>query len=377
MPSPYTGKKMRIKITANGTTYTLGVVELVDLEILRQGGVESKYGFQGNVDLGTTPSNRHRVGMKRARFRVRRWFKADDANTDLLFDIHNLDTFFDLEEYLNVDFDGKLTGIKLNGCESYTYKTITGEANDIVGEEIIGEAAMTENMELAGDELWEPIYNRPTSDLGWWSHCATLDPWSANPLISRGLSTTIVNECVKSSWFEKTGNFATNVERDTVYIAGTLGAVFGVWVYPDCATPQGLVYFKLMKADGSYAGAWFNCDGLVYVGVHDPINGTDWNAAGTYTKGQWHWLEIYFNSFGGTVTEFHLDGNPIGGIFSGWNNRPIIKIRVEWNAPWKSRARLYLDFMRWLPSDSYGDAWEYPPTHEECAALDTDGVNDT
>jgi len=101
MGNPLTSKKMRLKIISEGVEYILGVVELVDLEVFRHGGVERKYGYQDNVYLGTTPSNRHRIGMKRCRFRIRRWFKADEANTKLLFDLHNYDIMFDLEEYVN------------------------------------------------------------------------------------------------------------------------------------------------------------------------------------------------------------------------------------------------------------------------------------
>jgi len=142
MPSPSTSKKMRVQII-DGATYTLGVVELVNIEILKTGGIERKYGYQDNIYV-ETPSNRHRVGMKRARFQIRRWFKADNANTRLLFDLHNLDTEFDLREYLTEDTG--FVGIKIFNCISYFFKEVTGSANDILGEEIVGEGL-----------YWEPI----------------------------------------------------------------------------------------------------------------------------------------------------------------------------------------------------------------------------
>lgn len=98
MTDPITSKKMRVKIIVNGNEYILGVVQLVDVEAYRQGGVEKKYGKQASGQ----PANRHRIGMKRVRFVIRRMFKADETSKhDLLYDLHNNDTYFDLEEYVN------------------------------------------------------------------------------------------------------------------------------------------------------------------------------------------------------------------------------------------------------------------------------------
>lgn len=151
---------MRLQIVYGGTTHTLGVVELADIEVLKKSMLESKYGFQDNVDLVTTPANRHRIGMKHCRFRVRRWFNAD-ANTDLLFDLHNLDVLFNLKEFITEETG--FVGLKIFNCISYDYKEITGTANDIVGEEIIGEGIYWEAITIEEEISCCPSVSMDTS----------------------------------------------------------------------------------------------------------------------------------------------------------------------------------------------------------------------
>jgi hypothetical protein len=143
MSQPSLSKRMRVIINDGVSDYILGVVELVDMEIFRQGGVESKYG-----KVGTKTPNRHAVGMKRARFTVRRWYHTDSGKEDLLYDLHDNDTEFTLSEFVNNKTG--FVGIKILNCIIYSYKTLTGGANDIVGEEIIGEGL-----------VWNMVYVYP------------------------------------------------------------------------------------------------------------------------------------------------------------------------------------------------------------------------
>lgn len=147
MSSPVTAKQMRLSISANGLVYTLAAVEMVDFQILREGGVEHRYGLRG-----IQSDNRHKVGMKRAKFTIRRFFKTDPNQGKVFYDLHDNDTEFILKEYVK-DSDGFI-GLRLNGCMSYNYRLVTGTANDIVGEEISGEAADTV---MPSVTLWEKI----------------------------------------------------------------------------------------------------------------------------------------------------------------------------------------------------------------------------
>lgn len=133
MPDPQKTKKVRVEV--NGTT--LDVVELVNLEALHEGNVESKYGKDWS---GTQykPRNRHKIGMKRSRFTIRRWFKAGQADTDLLYNLFENDTVFVLKEWLNDGVPG-YSGLELDDCEGYGYSAETGGANDIIIEELRGE----------------------------------------------------------------------------------------------------------------------------------------------------------------------------------------------------------------------------------------------
>lgn len=133
MPDPKITKKMRLIIDST----TVDVVELVNLEVFHEGNVESKY---GQTDNGSQyiPWNRHKIGIQKVRFTIRRWFKAGNADTDLLYDLHNADTEFTLIEYLN-DVYGEFAGLQINNCISYGYSADTGTANDIIIEEIRGE----------------------------------------------------------------------------------------------------------------------------------------------------------------------------------------------------------------------------------------------
>lgn len=135
MSSPVTAKQMRLSLSANGSVYTVAVVEMIGIELLREGGVEHRYGLRG-----TEPDDRHKVGQKRAKFTLRRWFKSDPNQGNLFYNIHNNDLPFTLREYIKNSSD--FAGLSIGECSSYDYREITGTANDIVGEEISGEGTI-------------------------------------------------------------------------------------------------------------------------------------------------------------------------------------------------------------------------------------------
>jgi len=132
MPEPHMTKKMRLDV--NGTI--LDFVELVNIEVGHEGGVESKYG-QTWTGTQYKPWNRHKVGMHRVRFTIRRWYKAG-VSDDILYDLYDNDTEFTLKEYLN-DITGEMNGVEIYQCQIYRYTPETGTPNDIVIEEANGE----------------------------------------------------------------------------------------------------------------------------------------------------------------------------------------------------------------------------------------------
>jgi len=134
MPSPYKSKTMRLEVDG----VIVDTVELVTLETSHMGGVESKYGQ--DYDYQFKPRNRHAIGMKRCRFTIRKWYKADGSNTDLFYTLFDNDTVFTLKEY--VTGIAGFSGLIITGCEIYTYTPTTGAANDIIQEEISGEGTL-------------------------------------------------------------------------------------------------------------------------------------------------------------------------------------------------------------------------------------------
>lgn len=129
MAGPYKCKRMRVKVknAITGIEYCLGVVEGMDLELIREGGVVPHYDSE---------TGKHAVGTRHATFRLRRWFKTDSGQTDLLFDLFDDETEFWLSGELS-NIAGSI--IILSGCMAYSYRPVTGGANDIVSEECRGE----------------------------------------------------------------------------------------------------------------------------------------------------------------------------------------------------------------------------------------------
>lgn len=125
---PYKCKRMRVTITQDGTSYVLGVVEGFEMELIKEGGVAPHYDSETGL---------HAIGTRHATFRVRRWFKTDSANTDLIYDLFNDETCFHLSGRIT-DVAGST--ITLSNCIIYSYSPRTGGANDIVAEEGRGES---------------------------------------------------------------------------------------------------------------------------------------------------------------------------------------------------------------------------------------------
>ena len=127
---PFKAKRMRITVKENltGTEYVLGVVEGLDMRMIKEGGVVPHYDSE---------TGKHAVGYKHATFRIRRWFKTDAGKGNLLFDMMNNETLFNLKGEIT-NKAGSL--LELSGCLIYEYGPVTGGANDIVSEEARGEA---------------------------------------------------------------------------------------------------------------------------------------------------------------------------------------------------------------------------------------------
>lgn len=130
MAKPFKAKRMLVVVN----NQTVGVVEGLSIELIREGGVEPHY---------CSESGKHAIGTKHATFSIRRWMYLD-THKKLLFDLFNDQTQFNLEFGLcdmaeSPDFVSG-TRIILSDCVGYRWRPITGAANDIVAEELIGEA---------------------------------------------------------------------------------------------------------------------------------------------------------------------------------------------------------------------------------------------
>jgi len=137
MAGPYTCKKMLVKIDGN----TIGVVTGTDIELLKEKRIEHVYGSAAGRAAG---EGRHARGGQRATFRIQRWFLTD-TDTDLLFDLFDLDLPFSLSGELDGIASSKLN---LSNCEANRYRLITGDAHSTVGEEISGEATSWAGTEI-------------------------------------------------------------------------------------------------------------------------------------------------------------------------------------------------------------------------------------
>lgn len=112
-----------IKIDGN----TVGCVESGSVERTRDGGVTHFYG---------SIYGKHSGGGVKSTFSLRRAYKAD-TDTSLLYDLAKNAVPFSLTAELS-GVSGSI--ITLSDCEAYVYRPVMGAANDIMAEEITGEA---------------------------------------------------------------------------------------------------------------------------------------------------------------------------------------------------------------------------------------------
>ena len=130
MTLPFKCKRMLVKIG----TDVVGVVEGMGIEFIKEGGSEPHYGSQ---------THKHAIGTRHATFTIRRWMFVD-TKKKLLFDMFNDETPFSLSfgiSDMNASPD-YVTGMKivLSDCTGYRWRPITGATNDIIAEELVGEA---------------------------------------------------------------------------------------------------------------------------------------------------------------------------------------------------------------------------------------------
>jgi hypothetical protein len=237
-----------MRLEVNGVI--VDTVELVTLETSHMGGVESKYGQ--DYDYQYKPRNRHAIGMKRCRFTIRKWYKADSSNTDLFYTLFDNDTEFTLKEYLT-GITG-FAGLEITECEIYRYTPTTGAANDIIQEEIAGEGILYEKNDTCdgcligemilngsfedefdgGDGNWYPTGWTCTNACGddsgvvppdgdWWIKAIAPNPTPNVFSIEQTLTDNVSGCCVTSAtvWTWGLNNIGTNGH----------GVEFGVVIY--------------------------------------------------------------------------------------------------------------------------------------------------
>jgi hypothetical protein len=126
---PFRCVNMLVKIiTPSGHTYTVGVVEGMDITMSYKGGPEAIYGTRIQV---------HSAGAFDVTFTLTRWYFADAGQQDLLLNLMQSEVEFQLEGML-YDKSGQAVSqstLKITGCRIYKYRPRTGGANDIIGEE--------------------------------------------------------------------------------------------------------------------------------------------------------------------------------------------------------------------------------------------------
>lgn len=120
---------------------TVGVVEGLSIETIKEGGIEFFY----DSEIGA-----HAKGTRHATFTIRRWFMTDlrsgaplgssPYDKDLLWDIFNDDVVFNLVADLPQDYPSGIARLTLSACQIYRWRPVTGTANDIIAEEAVGEA---------------------------------------------------------------------------------------------------------------------------------------------------------------------------------------------------------------------------------------------
>lgn len=130
---PFRCVNMIVSIITTHGTYTVGVVEGMDIQLGYKGGPEAVYGSRKPI---------HSAGSYDATFTLTRWYFADSGQEDLLLNLFQAELEFQLSGSL-VDAKGNAqtnSTLKLTGCRMYKYRPRTGGAEDIIGEEAQGSA---------------------------------------------------------------------------------------------------------------------------------------------------------------------------------------------------------------------------------------------
>lgn len=132
MVKPYKCKHIMIKVGSS----IVGVVEGFTSEAMREGGIEPHY---------TSDTGKHAIGTRHGTFTLRRWMFLDSGQKRLLYDLWKNKTQFMLYFGLADDIDSPTdilagTQLVLSDCVGYRWRPVTGAANDIIAEELVGEA---------------------------------------------------------------------------------------------------------------------------------------------------------------------------------------------------------------------------------------------
>ena len=129
MAGPFRCVNMVVSIESDDGTFTVGVVEGMDIDLSYVGGSEPVYGSR---------TQRHSAGSKKATFTITRWYFADEGQEDLLYRIFNEEMEFTLSGSLNdpqTEEPLENSTVTITGCRLYRWRPRTGGADDIIGEE--------------------------------------------------------------------------------------------------------------------------------------------------------------------------------------------------------------------------------------------------
>lgn len=129
MAKGYRGVNARVVL--HGTT--IGVVTGMEMAPSKEGGLEHVYGTDTPV---------HIIGGDRARFRATRMYMSEDSDTDLFYDLFHNETHFNMVGDLVVSGVAvSNSALTLSNCVAYSYNPVFGGPNEVIGEEISGEAS--------------------------------------------------------------------------------------------------------------------------------------------------------------------------------------------------------------------------------------------
>jgi len=131
MGGAYRAINLKVSIITSTTTYTIGEVSALDIDIGYEGQPEPQY---------SSRNKSHNSGSKKISFSLSRWFYSDIQYEDLFLNLINDETEFTIKTNL-IDKDGvniPNTVIKLTGCKALNWKELSGGPEDVLGEQITG-----------------------------------------------------------------------------------------------------------------------------------------------------------------------------------------------------------------------------------------------